>query len=62
MMRQAVDIPAEDFFDNREGGVAFAQFIDGIYLGSVGIMGVVQTEDAIHLMEKILPRCRALCW
>ena len=62
MMRQAVDIPAEYIFDNREGGVALAQFFDGVYFGSVGIVGVVWAEDTIDLIKEIPPRYCSLCW
>ena len=45
-----------------DGMVAFSQFSDGIYLGSVGIKGVVWAKDAVDLMEEISPCCCAFCW
>ena len=57
---KAVDVPAEDIFDNYEGRISLEKIFGGINFAAFSIMAAVQAKKTVNVVEEV--RRAASCW
>ena len=60
MKGDAVDEPAENFFDDCKAGVTLAELLGGVHFAAGDVMLIVWAEDTVDLVKEVASCRQAL--